>query len=133
MLQAILVAEDDESLRDVIAWSLRAEGYRVVTASDGVEALRVLAAGQVELALLDLRMPRMNGQQVIARMRPNPEMLRIPVVVLTGFPAEAPTELAVLPKPFSGPKLLETVRAIIGQGSPRSAAARHALNREDLS
>src|SRR5262245_7817010 len=116
MPQAILVAEDDASLRDVIAWSLRAEGYRVVTAADGIEALRILAAGLAGLAVLDVRMPKMSGLEVIERMRRSPNLRRIPVVVQTAFPDEAPAALAILPKPFSAARLLEVVGAILGSG-----------------
>src|SRR5262249_30488932 len=113
MLQAILVAEDDANFRDVVAWSLRAEGYRVVTAADGLEALGHLTDGQVGLAILDARMPTMNGLEVIARMRASATLRRVPIVVLTGFPADVPSELTILPKPFSAESLLDTVRAIL--------------------
>src|SRR5262245_15100332 len=114
MPQAILVAEDDANLRDVIAWSLRAEGYRVVTAADGLEALRILATGLAGLVVFDVRMPKMSGLEVIERMRRSPDLRRIPVVVQTAFPAEAPGDLAVLPKPFSAQRLLDVVSAILG-------------------
>jgi CheY-like chemotaxis protein len=115
MTKSVLVAEDDKELREAIAWALRAEGYRVVTASDGLEALRIMQQSGALLAVLDLRMPWTNGLEVIARMRRDPVLQRIPLLVLTGFPQEAPRDLAVLTKPFSGPRLLEMVQAIIGK------------------
>lgn len=114
MSATILVAEDDGELRETVAWCLRVEGYRVITAADGREALRQLRMAGPELVILDVRMPSLDGLGVIAHMRQDPGLQRIPVVVLTGFPGDAPSDLVVLAKPFSGTRLLETVAAILG-------------------
>lgn len=128
MNHAILVAEDDTELRDAIAWSLRADGYKVVTATDGLEALRIMRSGKTELAVLDVRMPWINGLEVVAHMRRDPLLRRIPVVVLTGYPGEVPGDLAMIAKPFSAPRLLQMVRAIVGgpsrpSGNPSGSAS----------
>lgn len=119
MASTILVADDDVQLRDTIAWCLRVEGYRVLTAADGHEALLVMRARPqqmaVDLAVLDVRMPLAGGPDVISAMRADPELRRIPVVVLTGFPDEAPGDVTVLQKPFAGTRLLEIIQAILGR------------------
>ena len=118
-MQVILVAEDDANLREVIAWSLRAEGYRAVTAADGLEGLRILRGGQVALAILDARMSWVNGLEVVARMRRDPVLRRIPVVLLADSPVVGPPDVLVLPHTVDGSKLLEVVQAHIGP--PRSS------------
>jgi two-component system chemotaxis response regulator CheY len=114
MPQTILVAEDDAELRETVAWCLRAEGYRVITAGDGREALRQMRTGIPNLAIIDVRMPWADGLEVVGTMRRDPQLQRIPVVVLTGFPSDVPPDLVVLPKPFSGTRLIDTVQAIFG-------------------
>jgi len=117
-MQAILVAEDDADLREVIAWSLRAEGYRVVTAADGLESLRILRGGQVGLAILDARMSWVNGLEVLARMRRDPLLHRIPVLLLADSPLVGPPDVPVLPHTVDGSTLLEVVHAHIGPPRP---------------
>jgi len=118
-MQGILVAEDDANLRDVIAWSLRAEGYRVVTAADGLESLRILRGGQVGLAILDARMSWVNGLEVVARMRRDPLLRRIPALLLADSPVVGPPDVLVVPHTVDGNTLLEVVQAHIGP--PRSS------------
>ena len=80
---AILVVEDDTDLRVVHAEILRDEGYPVLTAADGLEALEVVEQnGPPAVILLDLRMPRMDGWDLADRLRERPEWRDIPIVVV---------------------------------------------------
>ena len=81
----LLVAEDHDDLREQLAAALRGYGYRVRTASDGPEALRILraAADMPEAVLLDFLMPQLTGWEVLQSMRSSDRMRHVPVVVLT--------------------------------------------------
>ena len=79
----VLLVDDDADLRDAIREQLESEGYTVVTAADGCEALDMLRAeARVSLILVDLRMPTMDGRQLIDALRR--EGIVTPLVVLSG-------------------------------------------------
>ena len=80
---SILVVDDQLDILDNIGLALEAEGYRVLTATDGVEALDVLQSQPVDLILADIAMPRMNGYQLCERVWKNPQWVAIPFVFLT--------------------------------------------------
>lgn len=81
----ILLAEDDRFLCKAACAALRRKGWEVVVASDGEAALEVLRAGAVDLVLLDLILPRLNGFEVLARLRQNPATAQTRVIVLTNL------------------------------------------------
>lgn len=111
----VLIADDDPSIRRVLAASLQKEGYQTVDACDGAEALTAMRTGQTDLVLLDLMMPKVTGWQVLSERAASPELGKIPVIVITaergGSVANIPNHglYALLPKPFE----LETVRALV--------------------
>lgn len=80
---SILVVDDHTAVLESMTMTLEAEGYRVLTAADGIEALSALESQPVDLILADIAMPRMNGYQLLERMRANPEWVAIPFVFLT--------------------------------------------------
>lgn len=81
----VLVVDDDRDLRRCMAEALQALGHRVATAADGRAALAILRRGCIPcLVLLDLIMPNMNGWQFLEERKKNPELLAIPVVVVSG-------------------------------------------------
>ena len=86
--QTVLIVDDDEMVRKVHARFVERLGYGVETASDGVEALRKLALG-IDLVLLDLHMPNMDGFEVAKRMREHPTHGLVPIIVVTGSDREA--------------------------------------------
>ncbi len=112
---SILVVEDDPAVREAIATFLECEGYRVVEAGDGLEALRRLrGASDVGLILLDLMMPVMNGWEFRDVQAKDPALASIPVVVITADnsaaqkAADAGTAGYLL-KPVEFPELLSWV------------------------
>jgi len=114
----VLVVDDDEAVRTVMAEVLRADGHHVVCASDGAEALAVLRSGPApELVLLDLMMPRINGWQVLASMSQSPRLASVPVVILTSFDArdDLPVGRPALHKPMDGALLLELLHTLLDQ------------------
>lgn len=79
----ILVVDDQPEIVENLALVLEEEGYRVLTAADGLEALDRLAAHPVDLVVADIAMPRLNGYQLYERMRENPAWLTVPFIFLT--------------------------------------------------
>ncbi|MEW6322949.1 MAG: response regulator [Acidobacteriota bacterium] len=80
----ILLAEDDDDLRDVLAKALRDRGYHVVTAADGLEACQRFDETMCDLVLLDLHMPRRDGFEVIAHVRGSDRKPPVPIAVISG-------------------------------------------------
>jgi CheY-like chemotaxis protein len=116
----ILVAEDVGFQVRLIQICLEREGYRIQAARDGHEALVRIAEESPDLILLDIDMPRMNGFQVLDRLRAQPETCAIPVIVLTahakdsGLFAEWATPTDVfLTKPFSPTELVRTIEKVL--------------------
>jgi putative two-component system response regulator len=81
----ILVADDEEANRELLAHILEREGYQVVLAEDGEEAVTLFSRHPIDLALLDVKMPRQNGFQVCRAIKKNPDTRLIPVVLITGL------------------------------------------------
>jgi PAS domain S-box-containing protein len=81
----VLVVDDDRKMVDALAETLTARGFAVDRAYDGVEAMEAIASRSPDLILLDLRMPRMDGYQVIERVKKSDATKRIPIVVMTRY------------------------------------------------
>lgn len=80
MAYSILIADDETEIRQLIRLYLEKDGYRVLEADNGEKALEICQNGQVDLALLDIMMPRLNGYQVIQKIR---QTSNIPVIVIS--------------------------------------------------
>ncbi|MDQ3855414.1 MAG: response regulator transcription factor [Chloroflexota bacterium] len=112
----VLIADDDADLLDILSFSLRREGFTVVGARDGQEALALVAAEQPDLVVLDVFMPRMDGFEVCRRLRLESS---IPIIMLT---ARGDDEHIVhglelgaddyVTKPYSPRELIARVRAL---------------------
>jgi DNA-binding response OmpR family regulator len=117
----VLVAEDDEGLRSVLERGLRENGYAVDAAVDGEQALRYLDTYEYEVAILDWRMPKLSGLEVIRRLRLRGAAL--PVLMLTARDAASDRVAGLdegaddyLVKPFAFSVLLARVRALQRRG-----------------
>jgi two-component system chemotaxis response regulator CheY len=121
----ILVIDDDKDIRDMLDMVLAAEGYEVATASDGVAGLDRLRVGaRPSLILLDMMMPRLDGEGFFRAMRSNPSTADIPVVILTGHPSarKKAVELGVagcLVKPVELLDLLSAIHRAESDPNPR--------------
>src|SRR5438445_10867323 len=82
-LLTVLVIEDHPDQRDLLAIVLQREGYRVVTAANGLEALEKLEKESVQIALSDIMMPKMDGFELINKIRSNPELKHIYLILIT--------------------------------------------------
>lgn len=112
MIHTVLLVEDELELRELMQEALELNGYRVVAAADGAEALALVSSVErVCLVILDLLMPRMDGWEFCARARSQPQLAGVPIVVHSSSVAEPPAGAnGVLRKPVELDQLLSTVR-----------------------
>jgi len=114
--QTVLLVDDDADLRDAMAVLLEAEGFDVIDASNGQDALAYLRSGaDVAAIVLDLAMPVMNGWQFLVERRNDPALAKIPTIVVTGVSdaTKRRKELGNLPvftKPIHFDELFATLR-----------------------
>src|SRR3989454_10705034 len=119
-LATVLVADDSEDNRELLSQMLRVQGYRVVCAADGAEALDVLAGQPIDLALVDVMMPRCTGFAVCRTVKARPETRLIPVVLITGLGSADDRIRGIesgaddfLNKPIRKEELLARVRSLV--------------------
>jgi two-component system cell cycle response regulator len=89
MTYSILIVDDDWMNREVLQAHLESAGYRVLTANSGPVALELAAANEVDLVLLDVRMPGMDGYEVCIHLRNNERTAAVPVLLITALEDEA--------------------------------------------
>lgn len=121
MDRPVLVVDDDQGMQETLEAVLALEGYRVVVASDGLEALDKLGDGLPRLVLLDLVMPRMDGFAFAEELERRGLRSKLPLIVLTadGRAGEKAARLGAddyLAKPFDIDDLLEKVALLSGTG-----------------
>ncbi len=120
MSKQILIVDDSESIREVLAFSLGNAGYQVLVAIDGMDALQYFDGRPIDLLLTDFHMPRLNGLELIVNVRQNENYRFMPILVLT---TENQTDMirvarnagatGWLMKPFNTQKLIQTLRKVI--------------------
>lgn len=120
MSQRVMIVDDSSSLRQVVRFTLEQAGYEVLEAADGQEALEKLALNRVKMVITDLFMPRMDGIELIRRMRAEHALKFLPVIMLTtessldkkkeGKRAGATGWIV---KPFSPEQLIGVVRKVL--------------------
>ena len=113
MKPTVLVIEDDLGTRASLVDLFAEEGYRVLSAEHGTQALEILADETTNLIVTDLGMPVMNGWQLLSRLKRRPELRGIPIVVFSADfrPNGISTEIPILKKPEDLGRLLAVVRA----------------------
>src|SRR6201994_1385072 len=117
MSQTICLVDDDRNIITSIAMALEAEGFEVRTYQDGDEALRGLLQRPADLAVLDIKMPRLNGMELLQKLRQTPATATMPVIFLTSKDEEVDEIMGLrmgaddyITKPFTLRLLLERVR-----------------------
>jgi CheY-like chemotaxis protein len=115
-----LVVDDDNAVRGVLKIVLERAGYEVLAASSGRMALDLVKAHQVELVLLDIEMPEMNGFDFCGLLRADPVLRAMPVIMMTGRPilgvlekVKAVGALELIPKPFERAILLDKIKGYL--------------------
>ena len=113
----VLVVDDEKPLRDFVRRNLEVRGYKVLTASNGLEALALFDSENVELVIMDIMMPHMDGLEAIRRMRQDSH---VPIIILTAMGEESDKVRAFdlgaddyLTKPFGVGELLGRVKAVL--------------------
>ena len=108
--------EDDDALREVVGECLRAEGYAVDEAGDGLAALAASSHDAPDAVVLDLVMPRLDGWGFLERMRADQRLRAVPVLLTTGVQVDDAAAIgaqAVLHKPFQLEALLASVARLV--------------------
>lgn len=128
--QQILVVEDEPQIAELLRYNLAKEGYAVLVAHKGHEALRLLGSHKPDLVLLDLMLPDLDGLEVCRRIRRDPASEGLPIVMLTAKGEEADIvaglELGAddyVTKPFSPRVLLARIRAVLRRKAAEMPAA----------
>jgi CheY-like chemotaxis protein len=118
--KTVLLVEDDLTIRDILQDQLEEDGYDVVPASNGRQALEYLTEDSLpDLIILDLMTPIVTGWQVLEHLRGEPALARIPVIVVTASSGNKPSgAVKVLRKPFRLDALFDTVRSYLGTSPP---------------
>ena len=132
MAHTIALVDDDRNIVTSVSIALESEGFKVRSYSDGAEALRGLTAQPVDLAVLDIKMPRMDGMELLQRLRRNTSM---PVIFLTSKDDEVDELLGLrmgaddyIKKPFSQKLLIERIRALLRRADASADETPNAAN-----
>jgi len=117
----ILVVDDEAYLLQILDFSLGAEGYEVVTAEDGEQAIQKAKSEQPDLIVLDIMMPKIDGYEACRKLKQDPAMKDVPVILLTAKGRDIDRKLGLevgaddyITKPFSPSKLLEKIGSFLG-------------------
>lgn len=121
MAKKIMIVDDEPDLVAVTSFRLKKHGYNILTASNGQEALDMIKKESPDLVLLDLRLPLISGQDVCKKIKSDPELKNIAVIIFTASASIDIIEKAKtlgaddhLIKPFDSEQLLSTVKKFIG-------------------
>ncbi|MEW6171898.1 MAG: response regulator transcription factor [Bacillota bacterium] len=117
MAAFILVADDEEPIRELLRFNLENEGFRTLFAADGETAMKLVQQRRPDLILLDLMLPKLDGFEVCRRIKSDPQTAQIPVVILTARDTETDKVLGLelgaddyVTKPFSPRELMARVK-----------------------
>jgi two-component system response regulator ChvI len=135
-MQRIALVDDDEDILTSVSIALELEGYKVATYRDGASALLALKTSPPDLAILDIKMPRMDGMEMLRRLR---ETSDVPVIVLTSKNDEIDEVLGLkmgaddfMHKPFSQRVLAERVKAVLKRANEKDDSADIVIERGPL-
>jgi two-component system alkaline phosphatase synthesis response regulator PhoP len=130
-LARILVVEDEADVAELIRYNLAREGYEVLQALNGAEALREARESRPDLVLLDLMIPQLNGWEVCRRLEQDPATRAIPVIIVTARVEEGDKVLGFemgaddyVTKPFAVRELVARIRAVLRRSGASEAQAK---------
>jgi two-component system alkaline phosphatase synthesis response regulator PhoP len=117
----VLVVDDEVYILHILDFSLNAEGYEVITAEDGEQALAKAKSEQPDLVVLDVMMPKIDGYEACRKLKQDPKMKDVPVILLTAKGRDIDRKLGLevgaddyITKPFSPSKLIEKIGSFLG-------------------
>lgn len=121
--EKILIVEDDENISQIVKYNLEKTGYKCATSRTGEDALKILKKGNMDLIILDIMLPEMDGFEVCKKIRQDKDLLNTPIIMLTakgeeidrivGFELGADDYIV---KPFSPRELVLRIKAILKRG-----------------
>lgn len=127
--QKILVVEDEPDISKLVSYNLAQERFKVLTAEDGEQALKLIQRERPHLVVLDLMLPGLSGMEVCKILRDRPETAKLPILMLTAKAGEADRVVGLemgaddyLAKPFSPREMVARVRAILRRVNSAAAA-----------
>lgn len=139
MASCVLVVDDERDALELCEFNLKGAGFRVLTASDGEEALSKVLSGGVDLVVLDVMLPKKDGFEVCRALRANPLTSRIPVIMLTARAEEIDRVLGLelgaddyLTKPFSPRELTLRVKGLLRRSTVPVEAGEEVLRFREL-
>ncbi|MEP7235040.1 MAG: response regulator transcription factor [Ignavibacteriota bacterium] len=132
MTKTVLIVDDEKDIRDLLAYNLSKEGFAVLTASNGTEALEMIAAHPISLVILDIMMPGLDGFETCKLIRANEATSNLPILFLTAKSTELDQILGLeigaddyIQKPVSTRVLVARVKSILrrsNESTPKIAA-----------
>lgn len=129
--KAVLLVDDSATVRRMLEWTLKPSGFRIFQAEDGLQALEVLKAHDVDLAIVDLNMPHMDGIELIRTVRGDDRLKGLPMILLTTESREEDRRMAreaganlFLTKPTTPSAIRVHVFAMLGPASAPTEARR---------
>src|SRR5438874_5234033 len=135
----VLIVEDERDVAELLRYNLGKEGYDVVVAATGAEAVRQAHEARPDLVLLDIMVPQLNGWEICRRLKQDTETRAIPVIMVTGRVEEGDKVLGFevgadgyVTKPFSPRELLARIRAVARRGRMDPAGRKAQLKIGDL-
>jgi two-component system, OmpR family, alkaline phosphatase synthesis response regulator PhoP len=127
MSKTVLIVDDEKDIRDLLAYNLSKEGFAVLTAADGNEALTLMGQHPISLVILDIMMPGLDGFEVCRRIRENQRWKALPVIFLTARSAEVDQIVGLelgaddyIQKPVSPRVLVARVKSILRRTNERT-------------
>jgi len=119
MSKRVLAVDDSKTMRDMVSFTLKREGFEVVEAEDGVNAIEVSNNGTYDLVISDVNMPRMDGITLVGKLRENPNFRTTPILILTTeadqtkkAAGKAAGATGWIVKPFDPDQLVDVVRRV---------------------
>jgi DNA-binding response OmpR family regulator len=128
-----LLLEDEQDVAELIRYNLAREGWDLLVARNGAEALKLAREHHLDVILLDIMVPQLNGWEVCRRLKQDPALAPIPVIMVTGRVEEGDKVLGFelgaddyVTKPFSPRELIARIRAVLRRGTHVNAHAKKA-------
>ncbi|MBN2452990.1 MAG: response regulator transcription factor [Candidatus Omnitrophica bacterium] len=138
--ETILIIEDEKSILKLIKYNLEKSGFNAIAAKSGEDALKILSGQQIDLAVIDIMLPGMDGLDVCKHIRQDSETKNMPVIILTakgesidrvvGFEVGADDYIV---KPFSPRELVLRIKAILKRGKAEDPAQKEIVSAFDIS
>lgn len=137
-MTTVLIVEDEETVQETLAYNLEQEGYSVLTAGDGEDALKLIRQNKPDLVVLDIMLPGLDGLAVCRLVRKDPEIAHIPIIMLTARGTQGDKMVGLdsgaddyVTKPFGLGEFLARVRAVLRR-APGRAITRQSLQMGNL-